>query len=331
MVKRVLVTGGSGFVGKALIHALLKQQKCFVRSVVREGTIKTGHSSLEVVTMNSLIEHADWREALAGCDMVVHMAARVHVMREQVKDAWTLYRQVNVEGTLNLAKQAAELGVKRFIFISSIKVNGEESLPNEPFQPDAPLKPEGPYAISKYEAEQGLIALAKKTGMEIVIIRPPLVYGPEVRGNFQRIMTWLKKGYPLPLGAVHNQRSFVFVANLVDLIITSMDHPKAADQVFLISDGEDISTTELLKRLSDALESPLRMLPFPMWFLNSIAKLLGRQKVLRSLCGNLQVDMSKTQELLGWKPLVDMQQALLETANPYQDEQTPIVEISPTL
>lgn len=325
MAIRVLVTGASGFVGRVLINTLIENQKCLVRAAVRGSCAKKHDSSLDVVTIDDLDEYTDWEEALAGCDVVIHMAARVHVMKEQANDALNQYRLVNVAGTLNLAEQAARLGVKRFIFLSSIKVNGEKSLPNTPFKPDAQLKPEGPYAISKYEAEQGLIALAERTGMDTVIIRPPLVYGPYVKGNFQRMMNWLKKGYPLPLGAVNNKRSFVSVFNLVDLIFTCIDHPKAANQVFLISDGEDVSTTELLKKISTVLGVPLRTLPIPMWLLNSVAILIGRKKMLQSLCGNLQVDMSKTQALLGWNPLVEMQDALLEIAHSPQKNSHSVV------
>jgi nucleoside-diphosphate-sugar epimerase len=254
--------------------------------------------------------------------VVVHAAARVHVMNEIASDALAEFRKVNVEGTLRLAKRAAESGVKRFIFISSIKVNGESTLPGKPFKADDTPAPVDPYGISKHEAEQALRQLARETGMEVVIIRPPLVYGPGVKANFLSMLRWLNKGIPLPLGAIRNQRSLVAIGNLVDLIITCIDHPAAANQTFLVSDGQDLSTTQLLRRLGNALGKKARLLPLPEWLLVAAAAVLRKQSVAQRICGSLQVDISKNRELLGWMPPINMDEAMRQTAGDYQDAQT---------
>ncbi|SDY00901.1 Nucleoside-diphosphate-sugar epimerase [Pseudomonas kuykendallii] len=259
----------------------------------------------------------DWRGALERIDAVVHCAARVHVMRDTSSDPLAEFRQVNVNGTLNLAEQAARAGVRRFIFISSVKVNGEGTESGKPYLADSPPAPLDPYGISKMEAEQGLRALASETGMEVVIIRPVLVYGPGVKANFRSMMSWLSKGVPLPLGAIHNSRSLVALDNLVDLIVTCIDHPNAANQTFLVSDAEDLSTTELLQRMGRALGKPARLLPVPAPLLRAGATLLGKGAVAQRLCGSLQVDISKTRELLGWTPPVSVHEALRRTAEHY--------------
>lgn len=256
----------------------------------------------------------DWLSALSGVEVVIHAAARVHVMHEQGADPLAEYRRVNAEGTLRLATQAAETGVRRFVFISSIKVNGETTEFDRPFSADDVPAPLDPYGISKLEAEQGLMALAAKTRMEVVIIRPVLIYGPEVKANFRSMMHWLAKGIPLPLGAVHNKRSLLALDNLVDLTMTCLEHPAAANQVFLASDGEDLSTTELLQRLGAALDRPARLLPVPEAWLERGARLLGRSDMAQRLCGSLQVDIEKTRHLLGWTPPVNVDAALYKTA-----------------
>ena len=315
MVFRVLVTGANGFIGRHLICNLLKKDNYCIRAVLRESSLTRFDYPVEKVGISNLAETINWQAALSNCHVVIHAAARVHVLHDSVKDPLQEYRKINVQGTLNLAEQAAQAGVKRFIFLSTIKVNGEESLPGIPFTPEISSIPVDPYAISKYEAEQALMALSKKTGMEVVIIRPTLVYGAGVKGNFQQMMRWLKKGIPLPLGNINNKRSFVSVNNLVDLIITCIEHPNAANQVFLVSDGEDLSTSELLKKLSFALDTPLRLIPIPAWLLVSIGTLLGRKKIVQRLCGSLQVDISKTCELLEWQPIITIDKALLEATN----------------
>jgi len=243
-------------------------------------------------------------------------------MSDTSSDPLTEFRKVNVEGTLSLARQAAAAGVRRFIFISSIKVNGEGTVLGAPYHADAQPLPADPYGISKMEAEQGLRALAADTGMEVVIIRPTLVYGPGVKANFLNLMRWLHKGVPLPFGAIHNLRSLVALDNLVDLIVTCIDHPAAANQTFLVSDGEDLSTTELLRRMGTALGKPARLFPVPSRLIEVGAAMLGKQALAQRLCGSLQVDISKTRELLNWTPPVSVDEALRKTAKHFLEQQS---------
>jgi nucleoside-diphosphate-sugar epimerase len=242
-------------------------------------------------------------------------------MNEVAEDALAEFRKVNVEGTLRLARHAVGAGVQRFIFISSIKVNGEDTLPGRPFTADDCPAPIDAYGVSKYEAEKGLEKIALSSNMEVVIIRPPLVYGPGVKANFLTLLRWLNKDVPLPFGAIHNRRSLVSVANLVDLIVTCLDHPSAANQIFLAGDGEDLSTTELLKRLGFALGKKPRLLPFPSWLLGAVAVMFGKQAVIKRICGSLQVDIGKTHDQLGWIPPVSIDKALRQTADDYLDKQ----------
>ena len=252
------------------------------------------------------------------CNVLVHCAARVHVMDESSKNPLEEFREVNTYGTLNLAQQAAEAGVKRFIFISTIKVNGESTEFGKPFKPDDNFIPADPYGLSKYEAEVGLRKIAKETGMEVVIIRPPLVYGPGVKANFASMMKWVNKGLPLPLGGIkENQRSLVSVDNLVDLIVTCIDHPNAINQTFLVSDDDDVSTTGLLENMAVALGVPSRLLPIPASWFNFVAKLINKPAISQRLCGSLQVDMSKTTELLNWFPPYTSADCLKKTAELY--------------
>jgi nucleoside-diphosphate-sugar epimerase len=248
---------------------------------------------------------------------VIHTAARVHIMDDSAADPLTEFRKVNTAGTLNLARQAADAGVKRFIFISSIKVNGEMTLVDQPFKPNDNYIPTDPYGLSKYEAEQGLLTIAKETGMEVVIIRPPLVYGPEVKANFSSMMKWINRGVPLPFGYINNQRSLVALDNLVDFIIHCIDHPKAVNEVFLISDGEDVSTSILLRKVAKAFGKKPKLIPVPVWLMTLAAKLIGKGDVATRLFGSLQVDSSKARELLGWKPVITMDEQLKKTAEAY--------------
>lgn len=300
----VLITGSSGFVGRRLVTRL-KDTSCRLRCSVRGSS-----QEKDVVSVGDIGPETIWGEALIDISTVIHLTARVHIMKDEVPDPLAEYRKVNVEGTLNLARQAAQAGVKRFIFISSIKVNGEQTLLGKPFTSGDTPAPEDPYGISKNEAEQGLQQLAQETGMEVVIIRPPLVYGPGVKGNFRSIMRLINKGIPLPLGAIHNQRSLVGLENLVDFIITCIDHPAAANQTFLVADGEDLSTTDLLRRVGQAMGKPARLIPVPMSVLKFGARLLGKQALAQRLCGNLQVDISKARQLLGWEPPVSVDEGL---------------------
>lgn len=314
---KILVTGATGFVGRQLVKQLVLSGKHqpVAASRRRDADFPAG---VKTVTCDNLGANASWREALEGVDVVIHSAARVHIMNDQAASPLEEFRKANRDGTLSLAQQAVEAGVKRFIFVSSIKVNGEETLPGKPFTADDIHPPSDPYGLSKYEAELELQKLAQKSGLEVVIVRPVLVYGPGVKANFLSMMKWLNKGVPLPLGAVcKNRRSLVALDNLVDLLITCVDHPNAANQSFLVSDDHDLSTTDLLKHLGKALHHPARLLPVPSALLNLAAGLIGKKEMMRRLTGSLQVDISKTKQTLGWKPPLTVEQALKDTANDF--------------
>jgi UDP-glucose 4-epimerase len=242
-------------------------------------------------------------------------------MNDAEADPLAAFRKVNVEGTLNLARQAAAAGVRRFIFISSIKVNGEGTAPGMVYTAEDVPAPADPYGVSKMEAEQGLRELAAESAMDVVIIRPVLVYGPGVKANFLNMMLWLDKGIPLPFGAIDNSRSLVALDNLVDLILTCIEHPEAANQTFLVSDGEDLSTTALLNKMANALNKPARLIPVPSWILQSGAALLGRKGLSQRLCGSLRVDITKTRNLLGWTPPLSVDEALAITAKHFREHQ----------
>lgn len=302
---KVLVTGATGFVGTALVERLTADGVPVVAAVRRDAWIGGAHT----VAVGDIGPRTDWRAALAGVDRVVHLAARAHVTSDQSADPLFEFRKVNVEGTLALARQAAAAGVQRVVFVSSIGVNGIRS--ERPFsETDTPV-PVEPYAISKLEAEEGLMRLARQTGMEVVILRPPLVYGPDAPGNFGRLLKAVRRGVPLPLGAVrNNRRSLVALDNLVDLIAICIDYPAAANQVFLAGDGEDLSTSELLRRMAAAMGKPDRLLPVPENWLVLGFRLLGKGDLAQRLCGSLQVDISKAREQLGWNPPVSVDEGL---------------------
>lgn len=313
MRDRILVTGATGFVGRAFVSLLVLQGGHIVRVALRrEGP--PWPDSVERVYVEDLASDNDWSKALSGVRVVVHAAARVHVMQDKSSSPLAEFRRINVEGTLNLARQAAAAGVRRFVFVSSIKVNGEATQLGTPFTADDAPAPLDAYGISKMEAEQGLRELAAQTGMEVVIIRPPLVYGPGVKANFSAMMRWLRRGVPLPLGAIHNQRSLVSLGNLVDLIVTCLTHPAAANQTLLVSDGEDVSTTDLLRRMGQAMGRPVRLIPVPASWLKLAAAMVGKRDVAQRLCGSLQVDIEKTRRLLGWRPPLTLDQGLKRAA-----------------
>ena len=306
----VLITGASGFVGRTLCVETVARGAA-VRGISRsQGDLPKGVKNFVI---GDIDDSTDWGGGLNGCNAVIHLAARVHVMQEANVDPLAEYRRVNVLGTLNLAQQAAKSGVRRFVFVSSIGVNGAATS-YKPFTSEDRAQPHSPYAQSKYEAESRLQDLAAKTGMEVVIIRPPLVYGPGAPGNFGSLMRWLRRGVPLPLGAIHNQRSLVSLDNLVDLIVTCLTHPAAANQTFLVSDGEDVSTTELLQRMGQAMNRPARLIPVPAGLLTQAAALLGKRDMAQRLCGSLQVDIQKTRQLLGWNPPLTLDQGLKKAA-----------------
>lgn len=306
----ILVTGANGFVGGALIMRLTADREYNgVVAAVRRKT-ESRPEGVRQVQVGDLLSTTDWCLALKGVDAVVHCAARVHVMQEDATDPLQAYREVNVNGTLNLARQSAQAEVRRFVFVSSIKVNGEATQPDQPFSADDVPSPLDPYGVSKLEAEQGLRDIEAQTGMEVVIVRPPLVYGPGVKANFASMMRWVARGIPLPLGALQNARSMVALDNLVDLLVTCLTHPAAAGQTFLVSDGEDVSTTELLRRTAQAMDKKALLLPVPASGLELGASLLGKRAVAQRLCGSLQVDIEKTRRLLGWSPPLTLDQGL---------------------
>ncbi|WP_421911066.1 UDP-glucose 4-epimerase family protein [Marinobacter sp.] len=307
MSEGILVTGATGFVGGPLITRLAAEPGFEVWGAARA---KRGDSPFAFIAVGEIDGDTDWSEALQGQRVVVHAAARAHIMDDSAADPLTEFRRVNVGGTLNLARQAAEAGIRRFVFISSIKVNGEQTVSGKCFTASDTPAPEDPYGTSKLEAEQGLQQIAQETGMEVVIIRPPLIYGPGVKGNFSSMNKLVSTGFPLPLGAIHNKRSLIALDNLVDLIVTCIDHPSAANQVFLAGDGEDLSTSELLRRVGIAMGKPARLLPVPAALLQFGATVLGKKAMAQRLLGSLQVDISKTRHMLDWEPPVSVDEGL---------------------
>jgi nucleoside-diphosphate-sugar epimerase len=292
-----------------------------VGSALCPHLVAFGHQVVPAVrqpsgTANERIVHdkVSWKAALEGCDSVIHLAARAHVMQDREPDPLEAFRSNNVNLTIKLANQAVEAGVRRFVFMSTIKVNGEATAPGCNFTPDDLPAPEDPYAISKWEAEQGLLEIAQRTRLELVIIRPPLVYGPGAKGNFATLLQVVQRGWPLPLGAVHNRRSLVALHNLVHFIILCTTHPQASNQIFMVSDGHDLSTAELVQGLARAARVTPRLLPIPMWVLKGAAALLGKSDTAQRLCGNLQVDISKARRLLGWVPPISVDEGLRRAA-----------------
>jgi len=327
----ILVTGASGFIGRALCSTLLLKGYA-VRAAVRSTDSIFLGEDFDVVAVGEVGAHTDWSAALLGVDCVIHCAARAHVMLETDTNALDAYRAVNVEGTRCLAKQATALGVQRFVYLSSIKVNGEQTEFGVPFcnnesppgfVPKCDEKkigarnyewgldvPEDPYGISKYEAEQVLWAEAADTGLEVVVVRPPLVYGPGVKGNLARLLRLVRSGIPLPLGAVQNQRSLIGVDNLVDLLVRCAEHPAAAGQKLFVSDGEDVSTPDLLRHMAAGLGCNARLLPVPVNLLRLIGRALGKRAEIDRLVGSLQIDSRRTCELLNWTPPVSLAEGI---------------------
>ncbi|WP_299140353.1 SDR family oxidoreductase [uncultured Vibrio sp.] len=311
---KVLVTGSTGFVGSRVVE-LSKEREWEVVGVVR----KTSQVQSNSFVVSSIDSTTDWSGAFDCVDCVVHCAARVHQMDETIQEAKEAYYEVNTLGTLNLARQAAINGVARFVFVSSIKVNGEQTEAGESFEPNLTNVPFDPYGLSKYEAEVGLRKIAKETGLEVVIIRPPLVYGPGVKANFSSMVSLIDKGVPLPLGAVHNQRSLVYLDNLVDLLLLCCWHPKAASKIFLVSDDFDVSTTQLLKAISSALGKTHRLLPVPMTWVKLLSNLIMKPQISDKLCGNLQVNIIDTRITLNWAPKVSFEDAIQRTVDAHLD------------
>lgn len=297
---RIAVVGAGGFVGRPLVGRLASDGHDVV-PVVRTPQGLAGERVIGDIVS------ADWAPVLSGADVVIHLAARVHMMNDQAEDPLAEFRRVNTAGTLALAQAAARAGVKRFIFLSTIKVNGEATRPGQPFRSTDLPQASDPYGISKQEAEAALLELAQATGMEVTVIRPPLIYGPGVKGNLRSLIKALRRGVPLPLGGITgNRRSLVGIGNLISLIGVAMTHPAAANATFLVSDGEDVSTTGLLQTLARAMGRKPRLLPVPAGAIRLVAALTGKKAAADRLVGNLQVDISDTREKLGWTPPVSL-------------------------
>ncbi|EJK2994574.1 SDR family oxidoreductase [Vibrio cholerae] len=313
-MSRVLITGYSGFIGSHLVDALSPSDNINLLGRSQPPPCN--------IHLNANIDpNSDYSAVLNDVEVVVHIAARVHVMNDNSSDPLNEFRQVNTSGTINLATQAVKAGVRRFIFLSSIKVNGESSLFSKPFKEYDIRRPKDFYGQSKSEAEKLLIELAEETGLEVVVIRPTLVYGPGVKANFAALMGLVLKGMPLPFGCItENKRSLVYVNNLVDLIITCIDHPKAANQVFLISDDHDLSTSEIVREMAIALGKPSWQLPIPIWCYKLAGKLFSKSDVVERLTGSLQVDISHTKETLGWKPPHSLREGFIQTAQAFLQE-----------
>lgn len=313
---RILVTGATGFVGRSLCEKLL------LNDVELRGTVWAAEpatnlqAGVQAVPIETIGPDTDWSETLSGIETVIHLAARVHVMDETSGDPLTAYRQVNVAGTENLARQAAAQGVKRLIFLSSVKVHGEET--EVPYTEQLSPAPQDPYGVSKLEAENLLHKISAETGLEVVIIRPPLIYGPGVKANFLNLLKIVDKGIPLPLASITNVRSLLYLGNLIDAIILCANHPQAAGQVFLVSDGEDVSTSELVRRVATALDRPARLLSFPPSLMRLAGKLTGKSMAVDRLLGSLVIDSGKIRRELGWMPPYTMAEGLAATAKWYK-------------
>jgi nucleoside-diphosphate-sugar epimerase len=327
MSLRILFTGASGFVGQALCTQVV------TRGFSARAALRTNAevpSSVESVVVGEINSTTVWDSALRGVDAVIHLAARVHVMHDDAANPLDEFRKVNVAGTEQLARSAAASGVKRLVYVSSIKVNGESTLSPNPTpmngggaqnkftESDTPC-PQDPYGISKCEAEQALHRIAEETGLEIVIVRPPLVYGPGVKGNFVQMLKVLAKGIPLPLASVRNLRSLVYVENLADALIVCATHPDAVGQTYLVSDGEDISTPDLLRQLGSEMGRPARLFPCPLDLLKWAGRLSGKADQIERLLGSLRVDSNKIRRELDWAPPYTLQQGLQKTATWYVD------------
>jgi nucleoside-diphosphate-sugar epimerase len=310
---KVFVTGAGGFVGQALCKRLL-EEKYAVRAAFRKPVCEASGGAYEVVVSPDLGSNSDWKEALEGVDVVIHLAARVHVMKDRVSDPLAAFREVNAAGTELLARQAASAGVKRFVFLSSIGVNGKETF-GRAFTEAEPANPHSPYAQSKYEAECALWQVADQTGLEVVIVRAPLVYGPGNPGNMLSLMRLVAKRFPFPLSLVRNRRSLIYLGNLVDALLVTANHKSAPGNTFLVSDGEDASTRDLVQGLADGLGRRAIFFPVPLTLLMLAGKVTGKSAAIKQLSGSLQVGIDKIRKELGWHPPFTLAQGLQETAD----------------
>jgi nucleoside-diphosphate-sugar epimerase len=318
-MEKFLVTGANGFVGKALCEALLTRGLSFIPCT--RTPLSNSSAWPAAFVSGDLSGPVDWRPALAGCSVVIHLAARVHMMREQAVDPEAVYRAMNVDATVRLAEQAAEQGIRRFVYVSSVKVNGERTL-ERPFRADDIPAPEDAYGRSKLLAERALQAWAAKTGTELVIVRPPLVYGPGVRANFLRLMKLVKSGMPLPLGGIRNRRSMVALGNLVNFLMLCASHPDAAGATWMVSDNRDLSLPELVTLLAATMGRPARLLPVPAGLLSAGAGLLGYRAAASRLLDSLQVDVSPSLDRLGWTPPLDVETGIRLTVAPLLADST---------
>jgi nucleoside-diphosphate-sugar epimerase len=316
---KVLVTGASGFVAGAVLSRWAQNPRYQIKATLRRKRSEIPHG-VSLVEIDDLGPKTDWKAAVLGMDAVVHTAGRVHVMNEPASDPLGEFRRVNVEGTSNLACQAAAAGVRRFIFISSVKVNGEGSLSGRPFTETDPPNPQDAYGLSKWEAEQALMKVSRETKMEVVILRFPLVYGPRMKGNMPRLFRLADRGFPLPFRTVRNRRSLLYVGNAVSAISKSLSHPNAAGGTFMVSDGEPVSTPDLIRRIAFVLDRPVRLIPFPPFLLGSAGKLIGRSEEVDRLLGSLVIDSGKIGHVLNWSPSYTLDQGLKETASWYKKE-----------
>lgn len=312
MYRSIFITGSNGFIGNALFSYLkeIKLKGCNIEIIgaVRSNSQKYS-SDRGYYAVGNINKDTNWRLALRDIDVVVHLAGRAHIISDKSQDPLHEFRLINVESTVNLAKQALEMGVKRFIFISSIGVNGTVSK-NEAYTENHPENPSGAYAISKYEAECALKFFFKGTSVELVIIRPPMVYGANAPGNFARLCNFIRHGAILPLGLVKNSRSFISILNLTNFIALCVAHPNAANEIFLISDNENISTPEFIKKIASAKKVRIFLLPVPIWLLRNLLIFLGKREAFEKICGNLELDVSKAIRILGWRPAFSVEQSI---------------------
>lgn len=307
---RVLVTGANGFIGRGIVERLAKEPE--VEVIGAQRTDNPLPAGVQRVQAGDLAADGPWSEASRDVDVVIHTAGRAHVLRETAADPLAAFRRDNVTATLQLARGAAISGVRRFIFLSSIAVHGPQG--NRPIKADDPPAPNTPYGVSKLEAERGLWEISEASGLEVVAIRPPLVYGPGAPGNFRTLMRWLDRGIPLPFGSINSRRSLVGLGNLVELVVACIKHPDAPGEAFLVSDGEDISTTALLRKVARAMNRPTRLFPFPPKLLKVAAATVGKARMAQQLCESLQLDIAKTKETLDWKPSFSLEEGLHQTA-----------------
>lgn len=315
----ILVTGANGFVGSALVARLITQGnplRAAIRNSDAAAALRTHYPQIEVATVGDIGPATAWDAALVDVDAVVHLASRVHVMRETERDPLDAFRRVNTAGSIALARAAADAGVKRFIYLSTVKVIGERT-ENEPFSDASLLHPTDPYAISKHEAETALFRIEAETGMRVTVLRPPLVYGPGVKGNFLRLLDWVRAGYPLPLGAIRNQRSLLYLGNLVDAIATLLIRPVAPERAYLLRDGEDVATPDLIRGLAQHMGVATRLLPMPASALHWTGRLTGRAEAIRRLTDSLAINDLRFREEIAWAPPHTLDQGLAETVRWY--------------